>query len=60
MTKEGPNACDQIAFCALMPMINSSVVEVQMKAGYVRGMHAQKQPKCIQRNVFNDKSSSFL
>ena len=58
MIKEGPNTCDQIAINST----NSSLVEVQMKAGYVCAMHAQEQPKCrcIQRNVFDDKSSSFL
>ena len=34
---EGPNAHDQIAFCAF----HSFLVEVQTNAGYVHAMHAQ-------------------
>ena len=33
---EGPNARDQIAFCAF----HSFLVEVQMNAGYIHAMHA--------------------
>ena len=32
---EGPNACDQIAFCAF----HTFLVEAQMNAGYIHSMH---------------------
>ena len=57
---EGQNVHDRRGFkcvwsdCILsINSIYSSLVEVQMKAGYIHATQAQKQPKCIQRNFIS-------